>query len=261
MSSFINGDRLIYVSPNVTPPLPRDNIINGHPCKVWHASQNNFCKRCSKHGHKTNDVEMCESFDPDSAVAAFRADSNPLSNYFMCTINEGNLCHKSAEHFYQREFCLHCNNPDVALQIYSSPTPRKAKEIATQLKANVNEDDLASWDRIKLSVMEYVLLHKWNSSAKFRQSIMCTEGMTIAEATQDCFWGVGVAPNLAQFTKPIKFLGANHLGQILMSIRSSVAQRCFENQDDKFILPPPLTPRISTYCDPTLPGSYHPHCT
>ena len=36
---------------------------------------------------------------------------------------------------------------------------------------------------------------------------MSTSGMTIAEATMDSFWGVGVAPNMAQETKPAKFLG------------------------------------------------------
>ena len=33
LSPFINGDRLIYVSPNVSPPLPRETIIGGHSCK------------------------------------------------------------------------------------------------------------------------------------------------------------------------------------------------------------------------------------
>ena len=38
LSPFINGDRLIYVSPDVSPPLPRETIIGGHSCKIWHPS-------------------------------------------------------------------------------------------------------------------------------------------------------------------------------------------------------------------------------
>ena len=45
LSSFINGDSLIYVSPDVSHPLPRDTIIGGHSCKIWHPSQNKLCKR------------------------------------------------------------------------------------------------------------------------------------------------------------------------------------------------------------------------
>ena len=32
LSPFINGDRLIYVSPDVSSPLPRETIIGGHSC-------------------------------------------------------------------------------------------------------------------------------------------------------------------------------------------------------------------------------------
>jgi len=66
---------------------------------------------------------------------------------------------------------------------------------------------------------------------------MSSEGMTIAEATQDIFWGVGVAPNLAQHTKPSKFLGRNQLGRLLMSLRDTVAARDIECQNDDFVLP------------------------
>ena len=80
MSPFINGDRLVYVRPDVTPPLPKETVICGFPCRIWHASQKNYCKRCASHGHRTNDVDACESYDADSPVAAWRADNNPLSN-------------------------------------------------------------------------------------------------------------------------------------------------------------------------------------
>ena len=234
LSPFINGDRLIYVSPDVTPPLPRETIIGGHSCKIWHPSQNNFCKRCATHGHRTNDVDMCEAFDPDCAVVAFRADSNPLSNYYKCTITNSDMKHKSAEHFYQYEFCLHCDRPDIAKQVYDAPSPKAAKQISAKLKTCVSEDVLASWDNIKLTVMDFVLKNKWNSCNTFRQSLMCTEGSTIAEATQDLFWGVGVAPNLAQFTRPSRFLGKNQLGRALMSIRNYVSLNELTKPDDIF---------------------------
>ena len=241
LSPFINGDRLIYVSPDVSPPLPRETIIGGHLCKIWHPSQNNFCKRCATHGHRTNDVDMCEAFDPDCAVVAFRADSNPLSNYYKCTITNSDMKHKSAEHFYQYEFCLHCDRPDIAKQVYDAPSPKAAKQISAKLKTCVSEDVLASWDNIKLTVMDFVLKNKWNSCNTFRQSLMCTEGSTIAEATQDLFWGVGVAPNLAQFTRPSRFLGKNQLGRALMSIRNYVSLNELTKPDDIFThLCPPI---------------------
>ena len=74
-----------------------------------------------------------------------------------------------------------------------------------------------------------------------KQSLMCTEGSTIAEATQDLFWGVGVAPNLAQFTRPSRFLGKNQLGRALMSIRNYVSLNELTKPDDIFThLCPPI---------------------
>ena len=52
LSPFINGDRIVYVNAAVSPPLPKETVICGHPCRIWHPSQKNFCKRCASHGQK-----------------------------------------------------------------------------------------------------------------------------------------------------------------------------------------------------------------
>ena len=157
MSPFINGDRFVYVSPDVTPPLPKETVIAGHPCRIWHPSQKNFYKRCASHGHRTVDVDICESYEADCVVAAFRADRNPLSNYYMSNITYADINYKSVEHYYQSEFCHHCGRDDVAQQVYDAPTPCQAKEIATKLKSEVHIDYMASWTKIKVSIMERTL--------------------------------------------------------------------------------------------------------
>ena len=52
------------------------------------------------------------------------------------------------------------------------------------------------------------------------------------EGTKDDFWGVGVAPNLAEHTKPSKFLGLNQLGRLHMTLRGIVSER--ESQNSSF---------------------------
>ena len=234
MSPFINGNRFVYVSPDVSPPLPKEAVIAGHSCRIWHPSQKNFCKRCSSHGHRTIDVDLCESFEADCVVTAFRADRNPLSNYYLCTITHADTSYKSVVHYYQREFCLHCGREDVAQQVSDTNTPRQAKKLVTKLKTEVHQDYLASWTRIKVSVMERALKLKWNSCSRYRQTLMSTEGMVIAEATKDDFWGVGVAPNLAEHTKPSKFLGLNQLGRLHMTLRGIVSERESQNSSCDF---------------------------
>ena len=66
---------------------------------------------------------------------------------------------------------------------------------------------------------------------------MSTESMVIAEATQDDFWGVGVAPNLAEHTKPSKFLGLNQLGRLHMKLRDILSEREPQNCNSDFDVP------------------------
>ena len=54
----------------------------------------------------------------------------------------------------------------------------------------------------------------------------------IAEATKDDFWGVGVAPNLAEHTKLSKFLGLNQLGRLHMTLRGILTEP--ESQNSSF---------------------------
>ncbi|MGL1889689.1 MAG: NADAR family protein [Reichenbachiella sp.] len=252
MSQFINGDRLIYVYPNVSPPLPKESVIAGHSCRIWHKSQQNYCKRCASHGHRTDNVDQCESYDADAAVAAFRSDSNPLSNFYMCNITIGGQLFKSSEHAYQWKKCRNAKRPDLAERVLAAPTPAAAKRLVSEL----SPEHAASWDKIKTTVMNYVLRAKWNACGMFRQTLMKTLGMSIAEATQDTFWGVGVAPNLAQTTRPSKFLGTNHLGKCLESIRNHVNNVTTPDSSYDIIvleMPPAPTPQGETMFPPTPP--------
>ena len=128
--------------------------------------------------------------------------------------------------------------PDIAKLVSEAPTPKEAKRVASQLKTREHSDDLAKWDKIKLSVMSFILRVKWNCCDKFKQALLQTEGMTIAEATSCTFWGVGVAPNLAQQTKSSKFLGSNHMGKLQMSLRVEVSQEGILRDNGELTLPP-----------------------
>ena len=138
-SPFINGDRMIYVEPHVYPPLPKETIIDGHQCRI--------CHRCQTHGHCTTDIEVCEACDADTSVVAFRANTNPLSNFFICTITIDNIKFRSAEHAYQWRKCTHANRTDLGDRILAAGTPADTKSIASELKSN--ENIIESWNDIK----------------------------------------------------------------------------------------------------------------
>ena len=253
LSPFINGDRIIYVTADVSPPLPKETVICGHHCRIWHPSQKNFCKRCANHGHRTVDTDVCEAYEPDCLVSAWRGDNNPLSNFYRCTITHDNVTYKSSEHFYQYEFCMFMKEHDIAQEVLNATTPKEAKQVASQLKTSKYSDQLAKWAKIKISVMDFILRAKWNCCAKFQQTLSATEGMVVAEATSCVFWGVGVAPNLAQHTKASKFLGQNHMGKLQMALRYLVTQSDMKDENGKLILP--IKPSYDVNIDTTAPVS------
>ena len=84
---------------------------------------------------------------------------------------------------------------------------------------------------------------------------MQTEGMTIAEATSCTFWGVGVAPNLAQQTKVSKFLGSNNMGKLQMALRQEASRDGVLNGNDE--MPLSAKPSYTTHPLP-LPHSTPP---
>ena len=115
--------------------------------------------------------------------------------------------------------------------------PREAKQVAAQLKSPEHSRNLAKWTRIKVSVMAFILKVKWNQCAKFRQPLISTEGRTICEETSCDYWGVGVAPNLAQYTEPSQFLGENNMGKLQMALRLYVSWDGVLNDKDQMVLP------------------------
>ena len=111
------------------------------------------------------------------------------------------------------------HNTDLAKQVFSAEIPHDAKAVASRVNCDVR---MAEWDKIRIDAMSKILKLKWNSSGRFRQTLMSTSNLTIAEATSDMFCGVDVAPNLALHTNSKTFLGQNHLGKCLMELRANV---------------------------------------
>ena len=46
LTHFKNGDRFVYATHPISPPIERQVKIAGRQCRVFHNGQNNFCKIC-----------------------------------------------------------------------------------------------------------------------------------------------------------------------------------------------------------------------
>ena len=217
-TQYYNGDRYIFAVDNIKPPLPESAVIGGVQCKIWHRSQSVFCQRCKMRDHNTSDVDKCSSYIEHQNVVAFKSPAHPFSNFHRCGIKLDGQIYPSAEHAYQFLKLTYLGKLDMAESVMNAHKAADAKRCAAQ----ISREESAMWDEVKVEAMSRIIKAKAESYPDFKKLLIESDGFVIAEATSDCFWGVGMTPKLAFNCAPDSFLGRNTLGQILMSVRDSI---------------------------------------
>ena len=110
------------------------------------------------------------------------------------------------EQKYQAAKCKHEEDAQKILRM----KPGEAKRAGRKVEMREN------WEEIKLTVMEDLLRSKFNSEP-FRTNLIKTGNMEIIEGNTwgDKFWGVDLQSGI----------GENHLGKLIMKIRSELQQQ------------------------------------
>ena len=82
LTSFYSGSRHVFVEFPVSLNIVLENIH----CRLWHPTQTNFCQRCQKVGHKTNDHTLCRAYVNEPVGILFRSYKDPLNNFYNCEL-------------------------------------------------------------------------------------------------------------------------------------------------------------------------------
>lgn len=143
-----------------------------------------------------------------------------LSNMYPCLLNMGNkIIFSSVEQFYQYSKFI---DTDIAWA-ESIRRTRNAYE-AKRLGQNRSHPINPSWDKIKVSIMNWGLRIKFTNDDELRQLLLSTADEILIEANPyDKFWG----------QNPQTGFGQNMMGQCLMNIRSEI--RCTTQSSIFFI--------------------------
>jgi ribA/ribD-fused uncharacterized protein len=146
---------------------------------------------------------MKEQIDSFSGYFSF------LSNFAGVPIEYEGLQFCSVEHAYQAAKTLDLSERK---KIQTAIHPGTAKKLGRTL--TIRKD----WHDIKLAVMEELLNQKFSDSY-FKECLLITENVELIEGNTwgDTFWGV------------CNGKGQNHLGKLLMKIRSKLQEKSNEN--------------------------------
>lgn len=135
-------------------------------------------------------------------INVFKGKNYFLSNMFPTTVTFEGQTYLCVESAFQAAKCV---NP-VDREEFTSLDGYSAKKLGRRV--NLRKD----WENIKLDVMTACVRDKFTSNPVLRNKLIATDNAILIEGNtwNDTFWGV------------CNGTGKNHLGQILMQIRSEL---------------------------------------
>ena len=174
---------------------------------------------------KANNVIMVgPSLQKTPYGLAFFSIQSFLSNFYKCNIFFQGKCFNSLEQGYQ---CTKAKIYEDRLaydNIYKADSPAYMKQRGSEIRVDER------WQNLKLRVMEDLLFAKFRQNKKLYYSLLNTRPMDLIESTLDVFWGAGCILGSIALEEGC-WDGQNHLGRLLMKVRSSFVRELEIGQD------------------------------
>lgn len=149
-------------------------------------------------------------------ISGFQGENRFLSNFWPCVVPvklpDSDLSFCTVEHAYVAAKTL---DPAHRKRISNLVTPGDAKRYGRELPLRPD------WEEVKLGIMEDLVRQKFFNNPELEEKLLDTGNAELIEANHwnDTFWGV------------CKGKGQNHLGKILMTIRSELLVRYIKNMN------------------------------
>jgi len=136
-------------------------------------------------------------------ITEFQGEYRFLSNFWPAKVTLDGVVYPTVEHAYQ---AAKCANRSDRTYILSAATPGEAKRRGRHVALR------RDWERVRLEVMEQLLRDKFSTNP-LRHLLIATGDQELVEGNEwgDTFWG------------KCRGRGSNHLGRLLMLIRSEVS--------------------------------------
>lgn len=138
-------------------------------------------------------------------INSFRGEYGFLSNFYDCKVYYNGMMFKNSEAAFQ---AMKCCSEEEALT-FQEHTASKAKYHGQLVKLRPD------WEEVKLQIMEEIVRAKFVQNLPLAKKLVATGDAELIEGNTwgDTYWGVDTR----------KKKGENHLGIILMKLRSELA--------------------------------------
>ena len=134
-----------------------------------------------------------------------------FSNFSLHNISLHGQDWLTVEHYYQAQKFVGSVDQRLVATIGAVPTPQEA----AKLGRDPNHRMRADWEYVKILTMREAVLTKFLTHTDIQAILLATGDQLIVEdSPTDYYWGCGCDRT-----------GQNHLGKVLMSVRSEICQR------------------------------------
>ena len=136
-------------------------------------------------------------------ISSFRGEYAFLSNFYQCEVEFAGLKYHSSEAAYQACKTLDESERFKLTRLWEA---RRAKNLGRKLTLR------SDWNDVKIGFMREVLRSKFYQNKDLAEELLDTKQEELVEGNnwKDTFWGV------------CKEQGENHLGKLLMELRSEI---------------------------------------
>lgn len=151
-----------------------------------------------------------EDMITERVISSFRKEYRFLSNFYPCQIRYKGLLFNSSEACYQ---AMKTTDRE-AWKEFRNVSPKRAKHLGYKVK--LRED----WDEVKIDIMRDIVTQKFMQNPFLSMQLKKTSPLILVEGNTwgDTFWGVCNGE------------GKNHLGRILMEVRSDIFYDYYEKE-------------------------------
>jgi len=134
-----------------------------------------------------------------------------FSNFSLHNISLHGQDWLTVEHYYQAQKFVGSVDQRLVATIGAVPTPQEAAKLGRDPNHRIRAD----WEYVKIPTMREAVLTKFLTHTDIQAILLATRDQLIVEdSPTDYYWGCGCDRT-----------GQNHLGKVLMSVRSEICQR------------------------------------
>lgn len=203
MAQDNEGCLTFYLNVDVYPNCQDDdNLENKFHFRLTHIPINE-CYLDKESAYESIEDEDCDEGDDEEekAITSFTGDYAFLSNAYPCNVTFNGMTYKCAEAAFQAQ-----KNPDF-IPAFVALNAEQAKTVGKSIPI---QD--ADWDIHRTSIMYRIIMEKFLKNPVLAEKLLSTGKAMIVQKNDngETFWGVCDGK------------GKNHMGEILMKVRSEL---------------------------------------